>query len=576
MARASEQGLPDAPRSLRRFAAPRFWPAWALVAWMRFSAVLPLSLALLLHKGFGRVLYRLARRQRKIVVRNLEICFPDLGPEEVVVLAKRHFEAIGMSFAECAVAWFASDRHVESRFRITGIEHLERALAKGKGVILYTGHFTTLELCGRPFKRLVPHFACMFSHRSNELLEAVQNRGRERIAHQAIPSHSVRVMLRALQANAVVWYAPDQAYALGRLVPFFGEPAMTNVATSKLARLSGAAIVPFSYRRVDGPRYELVFRSELEAIPSADLLADTQRLVSILERSIRRCPEQYQWIHRRFKGRPAPLPDLYAPPRETAVASSARQVRTRAPVPTDLRFSVVIPLNNEKANVRPLVTELREALAGFNAYELVLVDDGSTDGTSDEIRRVAHSDGPLRLLSHAERRGQSTAVYNGVRAADSEIVVVLDGDLQNDPVDIEVLLARYCAVEDPDRVGLYIGRRTQRCDSWTRRLSSRIANGIRSRVLRDDTPDTGCGLKLLKRSVFLQLPYFDHMHRFLPALVQRAGFRVLSVPVRHRPRIYGAAHYGTWDRAWAGIIDLAGVAWLARRNRPLDFREERM
>jgi Kdo2-lipid IVA lauroyltransferase/acyltransferase len=298
--------------SLARFAAPRFWPAWMLVAWMRLSAALPVSWSLLVHRGFGRVLRRLASRKRETVERNLEISFPELTPAEVNKLAKRYFEAFGMSFAELALAWFAPDRRLDSLFTIAGVEHLESALAKGKGVILYTGHFTTLDLCGRPLKWLVPWFACMFSHRGNDLLDAVQTRGRERIAHQSISSGSVRTMLRALAENAVVWYAPDQAYGPGRLVPFFGELAMTNVATSKLARLSGAAIVPFSYRRVDGPRYELVFHPALDGIPSDDLLADTQRLVGLLEQWIRACPEQYQWMHRRFKGRPEELPDLYA------------------------------------------------------------------------------------------------------------------------------------------------------------------------------------------------------------------------------------------------------------------------
>lgn len=275
------------------------------------SAQLPLSWSLAVHRGFGRVLCALARRQRRTVARNLEICFPDLAPNEVAALAKRHFESIGMSFAESALAWFGAKRRVTSLFEIVGFEHVEAALAKGRGVILYTGHFTTLELCGRAFKRLVPHFACMFSRRSNELLDAVQSRGRARIAHQTIASDSVRAMLRALGANAAVWYAPDQAYRCGRLVPFFGEPAMTNVATTRLARLTGAAIVPFWYRRIDGPRYELTFEPAIDVRPGGDPIEDTRRLVASLERAIRTCPEQYQWLHRRFKGRPAALPDLY-------------------------------------------------------------------------------------------------------------------------------------------------------------------------------------------------------------------------------------------------------------------------
>ncbi len=299
--------------SLWRYCAPRFWPAWGLWLWLRVMAAIPLSAALLIHRGIGRAMYRFAPRQRRIVLRNLEICFPELAPAEVTALAKRHFDAFGMSFAECAVAWFAPTRRVDRHFRVVGIEHLEKALANGKGVILYTGHFTTLEICGRPFKALTPHFACMFSRRGNALLEEVQRRGRERIAHENIPRDNVRMMLRSLKQNAVVWYAPDQLYAAGQLLPFFGEPALTNVATSRLARLSGAAVVPFSYRRLDGePRYEIRFYPELDGFPTDDLTADTSRLVQWLERFVRACPEQYLWTHKKFKGRPAPLPDPYA------------------------------------------------------------------------------------------------------------------------------------------------------------------------------------------------------------------------------------------------------------------------
>ena len=153
---------------------------------------------------------------------------------------------------------------------------------------------------------------------------------------------------------------------------------------------------------------------------------------------------------------------------------------------------------------------------------------------------------------------------------------MLDGDLQNDPADIAQFLATYAADADRDTLGLLIGHRVHRRDSGLRKLSSRIANSVRARVLHDATPDTGCGLKLVKRSLFMRLPYFDHMHRFLPALVQRAGARVVSLPVSHRPRTRGRAHYGIGDRLWVGLVDLVGVAWLARRSRPQDFHEEVM
>jgi len=270
--------------------------------------------------------------------------------------------------------------------------------------------------------------------------------------------------------------------------------------------------------------------------------------------------------------------DPRAPRNDTGRLDSVTVTAERlgpTPQPAAYRFSVVIPLNNEQPNVRPLVSELRAALEAAGPYELIIVDDGSSDATADEIRSAAREIRPLRMLSHAERRGQSTAIYNGIRSAAAETVIVLDGDLQNDPADIVRLLDAFAA--DPDgRLGLLMGHRVTRRDSGIRRLSSRVANAVRARVLRDDTPDTGCGLKLIRKSVFTQLPYFDHMHRFLPALVRAAGFRVESVPVNHRPRVHGRAHYGMWDRLWVGIVDMLGVAWLARRSLPRDFREDKL
>ena len=166
----------------------------------------------------------------------------------------------------------------------------------------------------------------------------------------------------------------------------------------------------------------------------------------------------------------------------------------------------------------------------FTVSRFSHIDDGSNDATAAEIHACAREYGPFRLLSHPDRRGQSTAIYNGIRAAKTELVVVLDGDLQNDPADIAQFLATYAADADRDTLGLLIGHRVHRRDSGLRKLSSRIANSVRARVLHDATPDTGCGLKLVKRSLFMRLPYFDHMHRFLPALVQRAGARVCSHP----------------------------------------------
>ena len=302
--------------SLRRFAAPRFWPAWALWGWMQLTAVVPVGIALLVHRLVGKVMYRVLKRHRRIVLRNLELCFPELAHGEREALAKRNFEAIGASFAECAIGWFGSEHHIESLFDVRGLEHLQAGLAKGKGVILYTGHFTTVEICGRALKRSMPDFACMYAPRSNALIDEMQRRGRLRVAHESIPHDNIRMMLRSLRRNAAVWYAPDQFYEGGALVPFFHELALTNIATSKLARMTGATVVPFSYRRLAGQsRYEIRFHEPLADFPTDDEAADTRRLVAQLESFIRVCPEQYLWNHRRFKNRPAPLPNLYAKPR---------------------------------------------------------------------------------------------------------------------------------------------------------------------------------------------------------------------------------------------------------------------
>jgi dolichol-phosphate mannosyltransferase len=227
-------------------------------------------------------------------------------------------------------------------------------------------------------------------------------------------------------------------------------------------------------------------------------------------------------------------------------------------------LSVVIPVRNEATNIAPLVAEIQAALDGMCAYEIVYVDDGSTDATAAEILRLTGKAPQLRLLRHARSCGQSAAIRTGVRAARAAWIATLDGDGQNDPADISELwqLARAAPPASPL---LVTGYRRIRRDSWSKRAASRIANRIRRRLLGDDTPDTGCGLKLFSRTLFLDLPDFDHMHRFLPALVLRAGGDVRSVPVNHRPRRGGVSKYGVFDRLGVGIIDLFGVMWLQQR-----------
>jgi dolichol-phosphate mannosyltransferase len=231
-------------------------------------------------------------------------------------------------------------------------------------------------------------------------------------------------------------------------------------------------------------------------------------------------------------------------------------------------ISVVIPVCNEVDNVGPLAREIVAALEG-KAFEILFVDDGSTDGTAEAVRELRHSIPQLRLLRHSFRSGQSAAVCSGVRHARAEWIATLDGDGQNDPADIPKLYESRFVAE------LVMGNRVQRRDTWLRHAQSRVANGVRGWLLGDGTPDTGCGIKVMHRAQFLELPRFDHMHRFLPALFLRAGARVVSVPVAHRPRARGTSKYGLFDRLWVGIVDIFGVMWLRRRFRPgLQIRED--
>lgn len=230
-----------------------------------------------------------------------------------------------------------------------------------------------------------------------------------------------------------------------------------------------------------------------------------------------------------------------------------------------MKISVVIPVCNEADNVGPLAQETRAALVDHQPFEIIFVDDGSTDNTVAVLRAAREGGIPeIRLLQHSSRCGQSAAVHTGVRAARAEWVVTLDGDGQNDPADIPSLLA--AQAQNGERLRLVMGNRTTRRDTWLRKISSRVANGVRAWMLGDGTPDTGCGIKLMHRATFLELPKFNHMHRFLPALFQRAGAAVISVPVRHRPRLRGTSKYGLNNRLWVGIVDLFGVRWLMRRN----------
>ncbi|WP_295860627.1 glycosyltransferase family 2 protein [Xanthomonas sacchari] len=238
---------------------------------------------------------------------------------------------------------------------------------------------------------------------------------------------------------------------------------------------------------------------------------------------------------------------------------------------SQLSLSVVVPVFNERDNVPPLVAEIVAALRGTIDFEIVYVDDHSRDDTLAVLEGLKASTPELRVLHHVSQSGQSTAVRSGVKAARGLWIATLDGDGQNDPADIPKLLAARQAAEP--LVKLFAGWRVSRQDSGSKRWASKWANAIRARMLRDDTPDTGCGIKLFEREAFLDLPYFDHMHRYLPALMQRAGWQTLSVPVNHRHRTSGVSKYNNLNRALVGIRDLRGVAWLIARSRRTAVQE---
>lgn len=235
------------------------------------------------------------------------------------------------------------------------------------------------------------------------------------------------------------------------------------------------------------------------------------------------------------------------------------------------QLSVVVPVHNEEDNIAPLVAEITQALRGVIPFEIVYVDDLSKDRSLQVLRDLKATTPELRVIRHVKNSGQSTAVRNGVKAARAPWIATLDGDGQNDPADIPNLLAE--RAKGDAQTKMYAGWRVNRQDSGSKRWASKWANKIRSNMLKDDTPDTGCGIKLFEREAFLDLPYFDHMHRYLPALMQRAGWKTVSVPVNHRHRTSGVSKYNNLNRALVGVRDLRGVAWLITRSRRTPVEE---
>ena len=301
-------------KPLSSYWGPRYWPVWLGMGLLRLICLLPHRLALATGRVIGRIAHAVGGSRRAIVRRNIELCFPELSPVERDALAYEHFKALGMTLIEMGLGRWASDRHLLSITKLHGIEHVREALDSGRGVILLSAHFTTLEIMGRVLSLNMPPFDAVFRRNRSEFMTELQRTGRERSAESTIEKRDIKKVVRSLRNNRAVWYAPDQSYNRkgSEAIAFFGIPAMHTTATSTLARLGNAVVIPFFPRRLADSTYELTLLPAFEDFPSEDPVADTKRYVDLLEQHIRSCPEQYFWIHRKFKDLPDGYPDYYS------------------------------------------------------------------------------------------------------------------------------------------------------------------------------------------------------------------------------------------------------------------------
>ncbi len=304
----------DDSMPLYRFWQPRYWGIWVCVGILRLNAFLPYRVQIAEGRALGWLVYHLLRGRRRIAAANLKLCFPEATPAARQQLLREHFASLGITLIEHGLAWWASDALVRRLVDLRGEENLTRAMAGGRGVILLTGHFGPQEFSGRAFGLSCPTTAGFYRPSRNPLVDEILRRVRKKSAPILIPKQELRRVVRALRQGMPVWYAPDQSYrrAQSALIPFFGEPAMTTTALSELVRLGKAAVVPlFPTRLPNGGGYRLDILPALENFPGASPEEDARRVNEILEAHIRTVPEQYYWLHRRFKGRPDAYPDPY-------------------------------------------------------------------------------------------------------------------------------------------------------------------------------------------------------------------------------------------------------------------------
>ncbi len=300
-------------RKISTYIAPRYWLIWLGMGVLRLICLLPHRVSLAIGRGIGRIAHAFGGSRRRIVRRNFELCFPDLSSTEIDALTRRHFGALGMAVIEMGLGRWASERFHRRIGRLEGLEHLEAALASGQGVILLSAHFTTLEIMGRLLARIC-EFDAVYRRSRSDFMTELQRSGREVSAADTIEKRDIKRMVRSLRSGRPVWYAPDQSYDRkgSAVIEFFGVPTMHTTATSTLARLGKAVTLPFFPRRLDDGSYVHRILPPLEDFPSVDEVADTRQYVRLLEEHIRTCPEQYFWIHRKFKNLPDGFPDYYA------------------------------------------------------------------------------------------------------------------------------------------------------------------------------------------------------------------------------------------------------------------------
>lgn len=301
-------------KSLLPLLRPHYWPTWLAIGTLRVLVLLPYPVQVLLGRLIGSLAVRLPLSFVRIARTNIALCLPEQSDAAREWLLKEHFKSLGQGIFETALAWWASKARIGRLARLEGQEHLQAALARGNGAILLSAHFTNLEIGGRVLCDQLPDRAnIMYRPTGNAVLERFLSRNRSIQAKRAIPRDDVRTLIQSLKSNEPVWYAPDQAYRKkgAEMVPFFGIPAATNTATSRLARMTGAAVLPYFQERLPNGRFRMVIHPMLENFPSKDPVADAKLFNDYIEAQVRRVPEQYLWIHRRFKGLTPDYPDYY-------------------------------------------------------------------------------------------------------------------------------------------------------------------------------------------------------------------------------------------------------------------------